>query len=75
MAYEKQQVQALADAVVDSILAVRDGGIGADDVDEAINLFQKLAAAADEFKTDTDAAALHLSARMAERFGDMRVGP
>ena len=72
MAYNKEQVQAVADAIYDAIQAARDG-IGVDDTAAAITLFTAFAGAADEFQTDTDAAGLHLAARLADRFGDSRI--
>lgn len=70
--YDKAQVKAAADAIVDTIDAVKDG-LDAGDVTAAVNLLTKVAACADEFKGDTDAAVLHLVAGIADRIGDQRM--
>lgn len=72
MAYNKGQVEALGDALLDAVDAVRDG-VGVDDTAAAIALFTALAGAADEIKGDTDAALLHLVGHMASKVGDRRV--
>lgn len=74
MAYDKTQVQAAGRAVLDTIDAVKDG-LDAGDVAAAVNLLTAIAAAADEFKNDTDAAILHLVATIADGVGDQRVDP
>lgn len=74
MAYNKSEVEAVADAVMNAIKAVKDG-IGVDDTAAAIALFTAFAAAADEFKNDTDAAVLHLGGRLMTSYGDTRVNP
>jgi len=74
MAYEKAQVHAAADAVYAVIQAVKDG-LDIADVGAAITLLTAFVGAADEFKDDTDAAGLHLAARLADRFGDERINP
>lgn len=72
--YNKEQVVAAADAIVATIDAVKDG-LDAADVGAAVTLLTAVAAAADEFKGDTDAAVLHLVAAIADRIGDQRVNP
>jgi hypothetical protein len=74
MAYDKTQVFAFADAVFDGVHAVRDG-VGVEDTGAAISLFTALASCVDEFKDDTDAAALHFVSRLTDRFGDQRMNP
>lgn len=72
MAYDKDQVQAVADAVYDVVQAVKDG-LDVSDMTAGMALMTAFMAAADEFKNDTDAAGLHMGARLMDRFGDSRV--
>lgn len=72
MAYDKSQVQNAGKALVDVIDAVKDG-LDAGDVTAAVGLLTAIAACVDEFKGDTDAAALHLVATVADIIGDQRV--
>jgi hypothetical protein len=71
--YEKEAVVAAADAVYGAIEAVKDG-LGVEDVAAGIQLMTAIAGAVDDFKADTDAAGLHFVARLADLFGDSRVG-
>jgi hypothetical protein len=72
MAYNKAQVQDAGKAVLATIDAVRDG-LDATDVTAAVGLLTAIAAAADEFRDDTDAAILHLVATIADGVGDQKV--
>jgi len=74
VAYNKDQVIALADAVYALLESFRDG-VGMDDIDEAVGVLTAAASAADEIKTDFDAAGLHMLGRLGDKFGDARVNP
>jgi hypothetical protein len=73
MAYEKTQVQAVGDALLALVAAIRVDGVGIDDLDEAVMLLTALGGASDEFKADADAALLHLAGYILDRVGDTRV--
>jgi len=72
MAYNKQQIETVGDAILASIDAVKDG-LDTNDVTAAVSLLTAIGAAADEFRTDTDAALLHLVGHIASKVGDSRV--
>lgn len=70
--YNKAQVEAAGDALLAAIEAVRDG-LDVTDVTAAVSLLTAIGGAADEFRTDTDAAVLHLVSHVAGKLGDARV--
>jgi hypothetical protein len=72
MMYNKAQVEAVGDAILATIDAVKDG-LGPEDVVAAVGLLTSFSAAADEFKGDADAAILHLVGHMASKIGDTRM--
>lgn len=72
MAYNKAQVQAVGEVIVRGIDAVRDG-IDVNDATVGIEFLTALIGAADEIRTDTDAAALHIASVITDKFGDRRV--
>jgi hypothetical protein len=72
MSYEKAELAALADKVLQMFDAVRDG-VSLDDLDEAVGLLTAFGAASDEIKQDTDAALLHVAAALLDRVGDRRL--
>lgn len=70
--YDKSHPQNAAVAVHAAFYAVKDG-VGVEDTGAAINLFTAIAACADEFKSDPDAAGLHFVSKLADLFGDDRM--
>lgn len=65
MTYDESQVRDLADAIVAAVDAVKDDGVGADDLDEAYGVIAALAGAADEAK-DTDAFLAHMISQLSK---------
>lgn len=72
MAYEKEALVQLADAILAVFDGVRDG-VDVNDVDEAVGLLTAFSSASDEIRGDTDAALLHLSSSLLDRIGDRRM--
>lgn len=72
MAYDKQAVVDTADSLYGLVKALGDG-IDVGDSVQLIDFVTKLASSASSFKDDTDAAVVHLLARIAEKVGDDRV--
>lgn len=65
MTYDESQVRQLADSIIKGVDAVKDDGIGVDDLDEAYGIMTALGAAADEAK-DTDAFISHMISEFAK---------
>jgi hypothetical protein len=74
MAYNKDEVTTLADAVWNIIVGLKNG-IGGDDIANLTAALMAAPAASNELKDDFDAAGLHIVARLADKFGDSRVNP
>jgi len=72
MAYEKEALAHLADAILAVFDGVRDG-VDVGDVDEAVGLLTAFGSASDEIREDTDAALLHLASAILNSVGDRRL--
>jgi hypothetical protein len=72
--YTKGDVTGLADKVYDLIMGLRNG-VGQDDLNNMVQAMMAAPAATNELKEDTDAAMLHIGARIMDRAGDDRVNP
>lgn len=72
MAYQKENVQELADKVMKVAEAFSDGFQLSDDSDEIMAVVPALVNASDEFKEDAASALMHLGARLLEKGADMR---
>ena len=72
MAYNKDQVQALADAVLNMGVAFSDGVQLNEDADEMLALVPAGLGAADEFKEDLASTLMYLGARITEKGADLR---
>jgi hypothetical protein len=72
MAYEKQQVLNLGDAVFNVGVAFSDGIQLAEDADEMLAVVPAFIGAADEFKADLAATLMYLGSQLLEKGADLK---